>query len=66
MREDLGSAFEGFVERKWQDALNVAAAEPLPWGTEKEKTKQGDCAMLCCQPTVYIYVHNNCLNAECC
>ncbi len=38
MREDLGSAFEGFVERKWQDALKVAAAEPLPWSAEKEKT----------------------------
>ncbi len=45
MREDLGSAFEGFVERKWQDALNVAAAEPLPWGTEKEKTTAGKGAM---------------------
>jgi hypothetical protein len=41
MREDLGTAFEGFVERKWQDALNIAAAEPSPWGTEKEKTAAG-------------------------
>jgi hypothetical protein len=41
MRENLGSTFEGFVERKWQDALNVAAAEPLPWGKEKEKTTNG-------------------------
>jgi hypothetical protein len=41
MREDLGSAFEEFVERKWQDALNIAAAEPLPWGTEKERTATG-------------------------
>ncbi len=41
MQEDLGSAFEEFVERKWQDALNIAAAEPLPWGTEKEKTNSG-------------------------
>jgi hypothetical protein len=38
MREDLGLAFEKFVERKWQDALNVAAAEPQPWGPEREKT----------------------------
>jgi hypothetical protein len=38
LREDLGPAFERFVERKWQDALNVAAAEPQPWGVEKEKT----------------------------
>ncbi len=42
---DLGSAFEGFVERKWQDALNIATAEPLPWGTEKEKTTAGKRAM---------------------
>jgi hypothetical protein len=28
VRGDLGVAFEGFVERKWRDALNVAAAEP--------------------------------------
>ncbi len=40
VREDLGTAFERFVERKWKDALNVAAAEPLPWepeGPKKEK-----------------------------
>jgi hypothetical protein len=37
MREDLGPTFEKFVERKWQDALNVAAAEPQPWGPEREK-----------------------------
>ncbi len=41
MQKDLGSAFEEFVERKWQDALNVATAEPLPWGTEKEKINPG-------------------------
>jgi hypothetical protein len=38
MREDLGPTFEKFVERKWQDALNVAAAEPQPLGLEREKT----------------------------
>jgi hypothetical protein len=38
MREDLGPTFEKFVEWKWQDALNVAAAEPQPWGLEKERT----------------------------
>ncbi len=38
MREDLGPTFEKFMERKWQDALNVAAAEPQPWGPEREKT----------------------------
>jgi hypothetical protein len=38
VREDLGPTLEKFVERKWQDALNVAAAEPQPWGPEREKT----------------------------
>jgi hypothetical protein len=38
LREDLGPTFEKFVQRKWQDALNVAAAEPQPWGLEREKT----------------------------
>jgi hypothetical protein len=37
MREDMGLTFEKFVERKWKDALNVAAAEPQPWGSEREK-----------------------------
>ncbi len=37
MQENLASAFERFVERKWQDALNIAAAEPSSWGVEKEK-----------------------------
>jgi hypothetical protein len=41
MQEDLASAFEKFVERKWQDALNIAAAEPSPWGVEKEKISSG-------------------------
>jgi hypothetical protein len=41
MQEDLASAFEKFVERKWQDALNIAAAELTPWGMEKEKTNYG-------------------------
>ncbi len=45
MWEDLGSAFEGFMERKWLDALNIAAVEWLPWGTEKEKTTAGKGAM---------------------
>jgi hypothetical protein len=31
VREDLGAAFERFVERKWKDDLSVAAAEPQPW-----------------------------------
>jgi hypothetical protein len=37
VREDLGAAFERFVEWKWQDALNVATAEPQPEGPKKEK-----------------------------
>jgi hypothetical protein len=37
MQENLASAFERFVERKWQDVLNIAAAEPSSWGVEKEK-----------------------------
>jgi hypothetical protein len=41
MQEDMASAFEKFVERKWQDALNVAAAEPAAWGVEKEKFGSG-------------------------
>jgi hypothetical protein len=31
MQQDVATAFERIVERKWQDALNVAAAEPASW-----------------------------------
>jgi hypothetical protein len=41
MQEDMASAFEKFVERKWKDALNVAATEPPAWGVEKEKASSG-------------------------
>jgi hypothetical protein len=47
VREDLGTTFERFVERKWQDALNVAAAEPQPWepeGPRRERTTVGKAA----------------------
>jgi hypothetical protein len=37
MQQDLATTFEGFIEKKWQDALNVAAAELAPWGMGKEK-----------------------------
>jgi hypothetical protein len=37
MQENLASAFEKFVGRKWQDALNIAAAEPSSWGVERER-----------------------------
>jgi hypothetical protein len=37
MKGDLALGFEKFIEQKWQDALNVAAAEPPSWSSEKEK-----------------------------
>jgi hypothetical protein len=37
IRGDLGLAFEGFVERKWRDALNVAAAKPQAWEAKGPK-----------------------------
>jgi hypothetical protein len=36
-QQDVATTFERFVERKWQDALNVAAAEPASWCVEREK-----------------------------
>ncbi len=33
MREAIEEAFWGFVDQKWRDALNVAAAEPAGWVT---------------------------------
>jgi hypothetical protein len=41
MRQDVATAFERFVERKWQDTLNVAAAEPTSWVTGREKSVPG-------------------------
>jgi hypothetical protein len=32
MREAIEEAFWNFVDQKWRDALNVAAAEPPTWG----------------------------------
>jgi hypothetical protein len=32
MREAIEEAFWNFVDHKWRDALNVAAAEPAAWG----------------------------------
>jgi hypothetical protein len=37
MQQDVATTFERFVEMKWQDALNMAAAEPASWGVEREK-----------------------------
>jgi hypothetical protein len=33
MREAIEEAFWSFVDQKWKDALNVAAAEQQSWGT---------------------------------
>jgi hypothetical protein len=33
IRETTEEAFWSFVDQKWRDALNVAAAEPPAWGT---------------------------------
>jgi hypothetical protein len=33
MREAVEEAFWNFVDQKWRDALNMAAAEPPAWGT---------------------------------
>ncbi len=41
MQQDVANAFEGFVERKWQDALNIAAAEPASWRGDGEKANPG-------------------------
>jgi hypothetical protein len=37
MQQDVATTFERFVEKKWQDALNVAAAEPASWNIGREK-----------------------------
>jgi hypothetical protein len=41
MQQDVATAFEGFVERKWQDALNIAAAEPTSWRGDGDKANPG-------------------------
>jgi hypothetical protein len=41
LQQDVATAFEGFVERKWQDALNVAAAEPASWQGDGERANPG-------------------------
>ncbi len=37
MQQDVTTAFEEFVERKWQDTLNIAAAEPASWRGDGER-----------------------------
>jgi hypothetical protein len=39
--QDTALAFEEFIERKWQDALNIAATEPTPWRGDGEKVPRG-------------------------
>jgi hypothetical protein len=41
MRQGTTSAFEAFIERKWLDALNIAAAEPTPWRGDGERVVGG-------------------------
>jgi hypothetical protein len=41
MRQDAATAFVAFIERKWLDALNVAAAEPASWRGDGEKAAAG-------------------------
>ncbi len=41
MQQDVARVFERFVERKWQDALNIAAAEPAFWRGEGERANLG-------------------------
>jgi hypothetical protein len=41
MRQDATAAFEDFIERKWLDALNIAATEPTPWRGDGEKVAGG-------------------------
>jgi hypothetical protein len=41
LQQDVTTAFEGFVEKKWQDALIIAAAEPASWRGDGEKANAG-------------------------
>jgi hypothetical protein len=41
MGQDAALAFEEFIERKWLDALNIAATEPVPWKGDGEKGAKG-------------------------
>ncbi len=41
MGQDAALAFEEFIERKWLDALNIAATEPVPWRADGEKSAKG-------------------------
>jgi hypothetical protein len=41
MGQDAALAFEEFIERKWLDALNIAATEPAQWRGDGEKGTKG-------------------------
>ncbi len=41
MDQDAVLAFEEFIERKWQDALNIAANEPNPRQADGERGDKG-------------------------
>ncbi len=41
VRGDLGATFEAYIEKKWKDALNVAAAEPQAWEAEDPRRDMG-------------------------
>jgi hypothetical protein len=40
MHEGIKVAFERFVEQKWRDALNVAAAELVSWEPAVKKPEK--------------------------
>jgi hypothetical protein len=42
VHDDVGDAFGKFVEQKWTDALNLAAAEPGGWEAGTRRSKQED------------------------
>ncbi len=41
--QDATLAFEKFIERKWMDALNIAATEPAPWRGDGKRIAKGSC-----------------------
>jgi hypothetical protein len=40
VHDDVGDAFKKFLEQKWKDALNVAAAEPGGWEGNRVKAEK--------------------------
>jgi hypothetical protein len=58
MREAIEEAFWGFVDQKWRDALNVAAAEPAGGGRvathEADKKGQAEAARKLAQAAIHV------------